>query len=318
MTKQSARSEDGSHDNRSTLAGLAARIARWTEKDERYTSAVPGLMLFRFDQPTEPTGALYEPSVCVLAHGAKRVMLGDETYTYNTDHYLMTSVHLPTVVQVRDATPENPYLGLKLTFDLREVAQLMVDSNLPAPRAQPSSHGMGIGSMTSPLLEAFTRLIDLLDDEQDIPILAPVIHKEIIYRLLTGDQGAHLRHVASTGSQGNHIARAISWLQANYAEPLRIDDLANQAGMSASTFHQHFKTLTAQSPLQYQKHLRLQEARRLMLAEQLDASSAAFQVGYESPSQFSREYSRRFGAPPLRDIANLRQSAEGVSTQKAL
>lgn len=293
----------------SAVAALKDSIARWTEKGELHTTAIPALSLFRRNEPTEPISGMYEPSVCLVAQGAKRVLLGDDTYVYDAHHYLITSVHLPTVVQIIDASPEKPYLGLRLKFDLREIAQMMVDSNLPQPRAQQSSRGMATGEVTQSLLNAFLRLIDLLADEKDIPILAPVIQREIIYRLLVGDQGARLRQIASAGSQSQQIARAIEWLKSNFTEPLSIDDLAEKVSMSNSTFHHHFRSMTALSPLQYQKHLRLQEARRLMLAERMDAATAGFQVGYESPSQFSREYNRLFGAPPLRDIAKLRQMA---------
>lgn len=187
----------------------------------------------------------------------------------------------------------------------------MADSNLPPPRSQLSSRGMATGEVTLPLLAVFQRLLDLLSEQQDIPILAPIIQREIIYRLLVGDQGARLRQIASAGSQGHQIARVIDWLKDNYTRPIRIEDLAKQVNMSASTFHHHFRALTAMSPLQFQKVLRLNEARRLMLIEPVDATTAAFQVGYESTSQFSREYSRLFGAPPLRDITNLRQMAVG-------
>ncbi len=212
-------------------------------------------------------------------------------------------------MQIVEANREKPYLGLKLKLDQREMSQLMADSNLPAPRVQQSSRGMATGVMTLALVTAFHRLIGLLDDQQDIPILAPIIQKEIIYRLLVGDQGTRLRQIASAGSQSHQIARAIDWLKTNFTQPLRVEELAEQARMSSSTFHHHFRSMTALSPLQYQKQLRLQEARRLMLAERMDAANAAFQVGYESPSQFSREYNRLFGAPPLRDIINLRQMA---------
>lgn len=291
----------------SAIISLGDSIARWTGKGELHTTAIPGLSLFRRNEPTDPISGMYEPSVCLVAQGAKRVLLGDDTYVYDAHHYLITSVHLPTVVQIIEASPEKPYLGLRLKFDLREVAQLMVDSNLPQPRAQQSSRGMATGEVTQPLLNAFLRLIDLLADEKDIPILAPVIQREIIYRLLVGDQGARLRQIASAGSQSQQIARAIEWLKSNFTEQLSIDDLAEKASMSNSAFHHHFRSMTALSPLQYQKHLRLQEARRLMLTERMDAANAAFQVGYESPSQFSREYNRMFGAPPLRDISKLRQ-----------
>ncbi len=291
------------------IEALTRSIARLTEKGELHTTAVPGLSLFRREEPTEPITGMYEPSVCMVAQGAKRVKLGDDTYVYDAHHYLITSVHLPTVVQVIEASREKPYLGLRLMLDQREISQMMVDSNLPAPRVQQSNRGMATGEVTLPLLTAIQRLIDLLAEQQDIPILAPIIQREIIYRLLVGDQGERLRQIASAGSQSHQIARAIDWLKGNYSQQLRIDDLAAEVRMSASTFHHHFRSMTALSPLQFQKQLRLQEARRLMLAERMDAATAGFQVGYESPSQFSREYNRLFGAPPLRDITNLRQMA---------
>ena len=289
------------------LEALAASIARWTEKGDHIETAIPGLALYRQEEPTQPASGMYEPSICWAVQGAKRVVLGEDTYVYEAHHFLITSVDLPTVWQVIEASPEKPCLGLVLKLDLREISQLMVDSHLPPPRAQRSSRGMATGEVTLPLLRAFQRLLDLLDEPKDIPILAPIIQREISYRLLVGDQGARLRQMASAGSQSNQIARAIDWLRGNFTRPLRIDDLATQANMSTSTFHHHFRALTAMSPLQYQKWLRLNEARRLMLTERLDATNAAFQVGYESPSQFSREYSRLFGEPPLRDITNLRQ-----------
>lgn len=289
------------------LEALRKSIARCTENGEQHTTAIPGLSLFRREEPTEPITGMYEPSVCLVAQGAKRVLLGDDTFVYDAHHYLITSVNLPTIVQIIEARPERPYLGLRLKFDLSEISQMMVDSNLPKPRSQQSSRGMATGEVTLPLLTAIQRLIDLLADQQDIPILAPIIQREIIYRLLVGDQGERLRQIATAGSQSNQIARAIDWLKSNYSEPLSIDELAAKSSMSTSTFHHHFRSMTALSPLQFQKQLRLQEARRLMLAERMDAANAAFQVGYESPSQFSREYNRLFGAPPLRDISKLRQ-----------
>jgi len=296
-------------DMKTDLVDLKKTIARWTEKGELHETAIPGLSLYRREEPTDPITGMYEPSICMVAQGAKRVLLGEDTYVYDAHHYLITAVHLPTVVQIIEASREKPYLGLRLTFDQHELSKLMVDSHLPPPRTQQSRRGMATGEVTLPLLNAVQRLVDLLAEEQDIPILAPVIQREILYRILIGDQGARLRQIASAGSQSQQIARAIDWLQENFNQPLRIDDLAAQARMSTSTFHHHFRAMTALSPLQYQKQLRLQEARRLMLAEHVDAGTAAFQVGYESPSQFSREYSRMFGAPPLRDISTLRQQA---------
>jgi AraC-like DNA-binding protein len=291
------------------LETMGKSIARWTDKSDRVETAIRGLILARRDEPSEPISILYEPRICLIAQGAKRVQLGDDAYEYDAHHFLLTSVDLPTFVQVIKASPEKPYLGLVLNIDQREMSQLMVDSNLPPPRPQQSSRGMATGEVTLPLLTAFQRLIDLLDEPKDIPILAPIIQREISYRLLVSDQGARLRQIASTGSQSQQIARAIHWLKGNFTQPLRIEDLASQVNMSTSTFHHHFRAVTAMSPLQYQKWLRLNEARRLLLSENQDATTAAFQVGYESPSQFSREYSRMFGAPPLRDITNLRQMA---------
>jgi AraC-like DNA-binding protein len=283
-------------------------IVHLTEYGELHGTAVPGLSLFRREAPTEPSSGMYQPSICMVFQGAKRVLLGDETYVYDANHYLITAVHLPTVVQVTNASPKKPYLGLRLTFDQHELSRLMAESNMPAPREQQSSRGMATSEVTLPLLDAFQRLIALLEDEPSIPILSPLIHREILYRLLISEQGMRLRQIATAGSQSQQITRAIDWLQVNFSEPLRIEDLAAKVKMSTSTFHHHFRTMTSMSPLQYQKKLRLNEARRLMLTDHLDAASAAFNVGYESPSQFSREYSRLFGAPPLRDINNLRQS----------
>ena len=286
---------------------LGKSIARLTEDGEKHETAIPRLSLFRRSEPTAPISSMYEPSICLVTQGAKRVLLGEDTYVYDPRHFLITSMNLPTVVQIIEASSEKPYLGLRLKLDLREVSQLMVDSNLPPSRIQQAGRGMAIGEISLPLLIAFQRLLDLFSEQKDIPILAPLIQREIIYRLLVGDQGARLRQIASTGSQGHQIAQAVEWLKGNFNRQLRIDDLAKQVNMSTSTLHHHFRALTAMSPLQYQKWLRLNEARRLMLTENQDASTAAFQVGYESPSQFTREYGRLFGTPPLRDIANLRQ-----------
>jgi AraC-like DNA-binding protein len=291
------------------LEALRKSIARYTEKGDQLVTAIPGLSLYRRDEPTPPESRMYEPRICMVAQGAKRVLLGDDTYVYDESHFLITSVDIPTVVQIIKASREKPCTGLMLKLDQREISQLMVDSSLPLPPPQQSSRGMATGEVTLPLIAAFQRLIDLFDDPRDIPILAPIIQREIFYRLLVGDQGERLRQMASTGSQSHQIGRAINWLKSNFRRPLRIDDLATQVNMSTSTFHHHFRALTAMSPLQYQKWLRLTEARRLMLVESHDAATAAFQVGYESPSQFSREYSRLFGVSPLRDITSLRQMA---------
>ncbi len=288
-------------------AELAERIARWTGEDNRLTTAIPSLTLHRWETPAEPTSYMLPPSVCLIAQGSKRVFLGEDVYGYDANHFLITSVGLPVVAQIIEASSEKPYLGLTLELDLRTLAQLMVDSSWPLPRKPQAGRGMAVSEVPLPLLHAFLRLIDLLDEPDDIPVLAPLAQREIFYRLLVGDQGQRLRQIVTAGSHSHQIARAIDWLKDNFKEPLRVEDLAAHSGMSTSSFHHHFRSLTAMSPLQFQKRLRLNEARQLMLTERLDAATASFLVGYESPSQFSREYSRLFGAPPLRDIKNLYQ-----------
>jgi len=290
-----------------TRQSLAETIDRLTAKESHVVTDVPGLSLRRWEAPTEQTSYIHEPSLCLVAQGAKRVMLGEELYTYDADHFLIASVDLPIVAQVTEASPEKPYLGLMLKLDPKMISQLVVDSNLPMPRTQQTSRGMAVSRVSSRMLGAFQRLLDLMDVPEDIPVMAPLIQREIVYRLLVGEQGPRLRQMGAAGTQSNQLAQAIDWLKKNYTQPLRVDDLAAHARMSTSTFHRHFRDLTAMSPLQFQKRLRLHEARRIMFTDHLDATSVAFQVGYESSTQFNREYSRVFGAPPLRDIKSLRQ-----------
>ena len=298
-------------------AALAARITRLAPTEGLHQPAsLPGLMIFRADQLNGSVCGVYEPCVALIVQGSKRVVLGADTFVYDSGHYLITSLDLPTVATILEASPAQPYLALVLKLDLREVAGLLLGGQVPpaptAPReaaGTPSTRAMATGAVTLPLLDAFGRLLDLLDQPESLPVLAPLVQREILYRLLTGEQGARLRQIAAVGSQGQQIARAIAWLKTHYAEPLRVEALAREVRMSVSTFHHQFKAMTAMSPLQYQKQLRLSEARRLMLVYQLDAATAAYRVGYESPSQFSREYSRQFGAPPMRDIGQLRSAA---------
>lgn len=289
---------------------LAEIIARLTVKCHRLETAIPGLLLVRYESPTEPESGMYEPCVCLVAQGAKRVLLGKEAYIYDANHFLITSVGLPVVVNVVEASREMPLLGLALKIDLRAAAQLMVEGNLPPPRGMRQGRGLCISEIRAPLLDAFLRLLGLLEQPDDIPVLAPLIHKEILYRLLLDEQGPQLRQIVSTGSYAFQIARAVDWLRKNYVRSFKIEELARDIGMSTSTFHHHFRAMTSMSPLQYQKWIRLYEARRLMIMEKLDATTAAFRVGYESPSQFSREYRRQFGAPPLRDIRRLNNIGE--------
>ena len=290
-------------------------------------AAVPGLMVYRADRLQGSVCSVYEPCVALVVQGSKRVVLGGDTLVYGSTHYLITSLDLPTMATILEASPEQPYLAVVLKLDLREVATLMLGGQLPAPAGARAGRtpgqtreggearqqrAMATGAVTLPLLGAFARLIELAEQPDNAPVLAPLVLREIHYRLLVGEQGGRLRQIAAEGSQGHQIARAIGLLKGRYTEPLRVEDLAREARMSTSTFHHQFKALTAMSPLQYQKQLRLNEARRLMLLHDIDAATAAYRVGYESASQFSREYSRHFGAPPMRDISQLRANAPEV------
>jgi len=248
---------------------------------------------------------VYEPSLCVVAQGSKEVLLADETYRLDPAQSLLVSVDLPVTARVVEASPGHPYLAVRTSLDPAVVGELLADGMTASPLGSPT-RGLAVTPVEPPLLDAVTRLVALLDAPQDIVPLAPLVLREITYRVLTGPQGARLRQIASAGAPAQRIARAIRWLKDHFADPLRIESLAKRVRMSPSAFHLHFKGVTAMSPLQYQKRLRLQEARRLLLAEGLDAAEAAFRVGYESPSQFSREYRRMFGAPPRQDVAALK------------
>ncbi|MDD4274835.1 MAG: AraC family transcriptional regulator [Desulfobacter postgatei] len=308
MPQTSTLSQQNPEEYGEVQEALAEKIAKRLTHTNRLETVIPGLLFSKYDGPTEPVGYMHKPSICMALQGVKRIILGEEAYVYDAYHFLLTSVDLPVMVQVVEASPEVPYLGLVLTIDLKMVSQMMVDSSLPLPQLRQASRAMAVSKGDVKLLNAFHRLVDLQDTPDDIPILSALIQREIVYRLLVGDQGNRLRQMAVAGSHSSQIGKSVQWLKENFTKPLRVDDLANLAGMSSSTFHQHFRALTAMSPLQYQKWMRLHESRRLMLTDRLDAATAAFQVGYESPSQFSREYSRLFGAPPLRDIKNLTQS----------
>lgn len=271
-----------------------------------FATAIPGLSLFRRDQPAPPAVCMIEPSLILVGRGEKRLWVGGEGYNYDPSRFLVTSLDLPANSEVVLASPEQPCVGLVLKLDVSMLAEVITKSGLLAKRQQSTGTGAGIGSLSAALEGALDRLLALLDEPESIPVLAPLILREIHYRLLHTDQGARLRQITAVDGQGYRIAKAIDWLKINYTDALRIDDLAARVQMSAPTFHHHFRQLTGMSPLQYQKWLRLNEARRLMLMEHLDVSRAAFAVGYESPSQFSREYGRLFGTAPSRDIALLR------------
>ncbi len=297
----------------SAHAVLSRIISAWTAGSGDYATPIADLSFFRRESASPPAFCMIEPSIVLVAQGSKQMRIGDEAYPYDTSHFLITSLDLPASSEVKVASPAQPCLGLVLKLDLRVLAELIAQGGLPLPRDRSVGRSVGIGMATPTILAPFARLLELLDEPEAIPALAPLIQREIHYRLLTSDQASRLRQIASVDSQGYRIAKAIDWLKLNYAQPLRIEELAARVQMSAPTFHHHFRQLTAMSPLQYQKWLRLNEAKRLMLNEHLDAASAAFKVGYESPSQFSREYSRLFGAPPKRDIAGLRQQAHAAT-----
>ncbi|WCM88383.1 AraC family transcriptional regulator [Acidovorax sp. NCPPB 3576] len=291
-------------------SALAGHVARWTQGAEQCETPIPGLTLYRHDLPTPPVNCMAWPSIALTVQGTKHVLLGGQIYRYHSGRFLITALELPVVMQAVEARPDRPYLSLVLKLDACSIAELAMQAGpLAPPEPAALAPGLALGETTEALLELFLRLVKLLDEPQALPVLAPLVRTEIFYRLLMGEQGARLWQMVSLGSQNQRIAQAIEWLKLHFAQPLRIEELAAHVQMSPSRFHRHFRALTAMSPLQFQKWLRLNEARRLMLAGGADASTAAFQVGYESPSQFSREYSRLFGAPPRRDVQDLRHPA---------
>ena len=288
-------------------AELAKKIAWFIGASERQITEVPGLLLVRRTSPSAPCSGTYTPSVIVVAQGSKRVDLGRTTLTYDRSRLLLTSIDLPIVSQVVEASEAKPLLALALRLEMSVVRELLSREEVRLPELSPDTPAMVTGKITAELLSACCRLVDLLASPRDIPFLSGLIQREFIYRLLCGPEGARLQAIATSGDQSHRTARAISWIRDNYAKPVRADDLAQIAGMGVSTLHHHFRVLTHMSPLQYQKQLRLQAARGRMLVGGLDASTVAFEVGYESVSQFNREYSRYFGQPPMRDIKALRE-----------
>lgn len=264
---------------------------------------LPHVSLIRADEPSTPTPAVYEASLCLIAQGSKRVSIGEHSVVYDAAHYLLVSVDLPLVGHIIDASPERPYLCCKIDLDATMLADLMVSEGGRVPRTDLPV--LGVYPSDPDLIDAASRLIRLLDRPETIGVLAPLIEREILFRLLTGPHGPMLRHVATAGSHLNQVSRAIAAIRRRFDEPIRIDDVAAEAGMSSSSLHAHFKAITRMTPLEYQKQLRLQEARRLMLVGGATAGTAGFAVGYESPSQFSREYRRLFGGPPRQDIERL-------------
>jgi len=288
---------------------LARKIASIIGKEENRITEIAGVILHRRTSPTPPCRTTYHPGVIVVAQGSKQATLGQTSFIYNESRFLLTAVDLPIVSWVAEATEKVPCLVLSLKLDMAMVRELLGLEEIHVAQAPSDSPAMSIGETTPEFLNACCRLLDLLDSPEDIPFLSGLIQREIIYRILRGPEGARLRAVATLGDQSHRTAKAVAWITANYAKPLHVEELAQIASMGVSTLHHHFRMLTAMSPLQYQKQLRLQSARSLMLNNGLDAASAAFEVGYESATQFNREYSRFFGQPPMRDIKNLRETS---------
>lgn len=285
---------------------LARKVTRLIGSAEKLTTPIPRLTLHRRTAPTAGCPVTYEPSVIVIPQGRKEVQLGSTTLTYDSSHYLLTSLDLPTIARVVEASEESPCLAVTLKLDIAMVREFLGREEFHMLEAPPDSPAMSTGQVTPEFLGAWCRLLDLLANPEDIPFLSGFIEREILYRILRGPAGSRLRAIATLGDQSHRTAKAIAWIKANYARPLRVEEVARAAGMAASTLHHHFRALTTMSPLQYQKQIRLQAARARMLADDVDAATVAFEVGYESASQFNREYSRLFGQPPIRDVKTLR------------
>lgn len=284
---------------------LAAMIDRYSEKDTVSQTIIPKLSLMKSETKRVKASTVYMPSLCLIVQGKKEIFLDYELYTYSPSEYLAVSVELPVVGQITEASKEKPYLGLSIELDPLAISEMLVH----APEHGATSRGLFVGKTDEGLADCILRLVRLLESPADVPFMSHLIFKEFYYRLLKSPHGWNLAQLAMTGSSMQRIAKVIKVLKTDFARNMRIEEMAEIANMSQSSFHHHFKEVTAMSPLQFQKRLRLTEARRIMLAEQADAASTAFRVGYESPSQFSREYSRMFGAPPLSDISNLRRYA---------
>src|SRR5829696_367127 len=300
--------EREAHRAQASREELVERIARAVSEDGT-AEPLEGLHLNRSSSPTEPVYGVSKPAFCVIAQGSKEILLGDHRYRYDPAHYLITTAELPVAGQITEASEERPYLSLRLELDPALVGSVMVESDHPAPRDHAAVKAIDVSPLDAGLLDAVVRLLRLLDSSTEARFLAPLVTREIVYRLLIGEQGGRLRHTAVLGGHRHLIARALERLRKDFDRPLRIEDVARELGMSVSGFHHHFKALTAMSPLQFQKQMRLQEVRRLMLGEDLDAASAGYRVGYSDASHFNREYKRLFGAPPVRDVERLREAA---------
>jgi AraC-like DNA-binding protein len=288
---------------------LIERMTRAVPRNE-VIEIFPGLFIGRSSQMTQQCHSVFKPAFCVIAQGSKQVLLNDEVFRYDSGHYLISTVDLPIVSHVAEASEEKPYLSIRLSLDAHIVASVMMESGIENKKNGAQVKAMDVSAIDSEMLDAVVRLVRLAGNPDEINILAPLIIKEIIFRLLKGEQGARLGHLLHSEGDTRRISKAVERLRQNIDQPLKIENIARDLGMSVSGFHHHFKSVTAMSPLQFQKQIRLQEARRLMLGENLDAANAGFRVGYDDPSYFSRDYKKLFGAPPQRDIAKLRGNLE--------
>lgn len=287
---------------------LVERIARTIQQDGE-VQPLPGVHFFRLSATRGLVHGVNRPAFCVIAQGSKELFLGDRHYRYDPYHYLLVTVDLPGVSRVLEASPTQPYLSLRLDLSPALVGAVMAESGYVTPSHTARVGAVDVSLLDGELLDAVVRLVRLTDaPATEVQALMPLIVREIVYRLLVGDQGARLCHLAGVGGSISHIARAVECIRRNFDQPLRIDQLAREAGMSVSGFHHYFKAVTGMTPLQFQKQLRLQEARRLMVGENLPAIDAAYRVGYQDASHFNREYKRLFGAPPVRDVQRLRNS----------
>src|SRR3989449_2847531 len=285
---------------------LARPIAARTRKEGEHKTAIPGLILYHRTSPTPCYRASYEPSLSIFVQGRKRINLGGTEYLCDGSSFLLSSIDVPVESQIVEASEKVPLLCMFLSLDMPTVREVLSRDDVPETKASSHRQGFAVGETTLGLLSACSRLLDLLETPEDIAFLSHLIQREILYRILRTPQAERLRAIATSGDLSQRTTRAIAWLRANFAKPLHMEELAAIARMGVSTLHHQFRALTAMSPLQYQKQLRLQTARQRMLRDGLDATSAAYEVGYESVSQFSREYSRFFGQPPMRDIKTLR------------
>jgi AraC-like DNA-binding protein len=294
-------------------AELTGRIMRALPHDGRL-DALDGLFyLHRESSPTEPLHAVAYPSVCFMAQGAKVVHLGDTDHRYDPFHYLLITAELPVSSEVVQASEEEPYLSVVLRLDPELVSRVMIEAGGVAGGGGAEPLALDVSPLGEDLLDAALRLVRLLDAPEEADVVAPLVTREIVYRLLFGAQGDRLRHIAALGGHSPRMAPAIRRLHAEYHQPLPIEELAEEVGLSASRFHHHFKSVTGMTPVQFQKQLRLQEARRLLLADDLDAATAGYRVGYNSASHFSRDYKRLFGAPPVQDVERLREAARKMA-----